>query len=817
LCEDVVVFPVAQLSEERRRQLDGCAGSFIVTRPASRARSRVVEAKAAELIERFRRPVTVVDAILEVSQRSGSDPRHVLEQAFPLVQDLLRAGWLVEEALRAREIEARFRASERVGRWTVVRCLQVLEDTEIYFLADDSGTSAALKLCRSDRAPATAAAFGREAQILERLRGEVAPALMEGGCEDGLEYVVLEWVAGEPASRVASKLRRRGQGRPTELLDLAVRIADAYARLHGVGVVHGDVHGRNVLVAESGAVRVLDYGLARVPGDPGELSKASRGGFSEYYEPEYAAARLEGRKRPQASFLGEQYALGALLYSLFTGRDYVRFSLDRDAQLAEIVDREPLTFEANGAPAWPELEACLRKALAKRSEERFAGVAELAAELRALPSAETPADIHVLDSTTAPRLPMRVDRASQDLRRSVLSRLSRLEMPSLATLPEPRCSLTFGGAGIAYALYRLACLEDDAELLSIADLWANASFRASADPGAFESERLGVTRAETGEASLFHSPLGLHLVQALISRAMADEVSVNEAVRMYLLAAEPQHERLDVSFGRAGVLLGCAALREACGPRRGLEELGARLLRELWDELAGLPRIAEDLSVRFLGVAHGWAGLIHATLRWCAASGADVPQGLRSRLDELASCADMGAGPSVSRVRWPRLAPAAVGGKQLHSGWCNGSAGHAQLWTAAHARFGDEEHLRLAEGAALDAARHEDATVSLCCGLTGRAYALLTLHRHTGELRWLDEARRVAARALDAVSTPGSFSHSLWKGELGLVLLGAELETPDRSAMPVLESESSPARMGWGSENRPRSEPLLHTAGARRA
>jgi serine/threonine-protein kinase len=120
------------------------------------------------------------------------------------------------------------------------------------------------------------------------------------------------------------------------------------------------------------------------------------------------------------------------------------------------------------------------------------------------------------------------------------------------------------------------------------------------------------------------------------------------------------------------------------------------------------------------------------------------------------------------------------------SGWCNGSAGHVVLWTTAARTFGDERHLDLAIGAAWDVWDAPDTSCTLCCGLAGRAYALLALYRLTRDRTWLGRARSLGYRAVHGVFESG-YPHSLYKGQLVLPVLAADLADPDRSCQPFFD------------------------------
>jgi eukaryotic-like serine/threonine-protein kinase len=105
-----------------------------------------------------------------------------------------------------------------------------------------------------------------------------------------------------------------------------------------------------------------------------------------------------------------------------------------------------------------------------------------------------------------------------------------------------------------------------------------------------------------------------------------------------------------------------------------LKDLGDRILAGVWKELDGYAAIPECEQFRYLGIAHGWAGVLYATLRWSGLTGAPPPPTTAQRLDELAGCAE----PSGRGLRWKVLAGSS---DQYMNGWCNGSAGYVHLWT----------------------------------------------------------------------------------------------------------------------------------------
>ena len=184
-------------------------------------------------------------------------------------------------------------------------------------------------------------------------------------------------------------------------------------------------------------------------------------------------------------------------------------------------------------------------------------------------------------------------------------------------------------------------------------------------------------------------------------------------------------------------------------------------------------------------VAHGWAGILFAALRWREAGG-EEPAALRERLDELAGLARFRGTSAV----WPLRA--AGPDRSTRVGWCHGSAGYAHLWVLAHRLYGEERYLRLAAASAASVWVAFDSggrrNGSLCCGHAGEAYALLGLYRHTGDAVWLERARRLAEAAA-AGARRTELRSSLYKGDVGIALLAEELSQPELSCTPVFDNE----------------------------
>jgi eukaryotic-like serine/threonine-protein kinase len=797
--------PVLELSEEVRRAIGSADGDFALSRMNSRAHSKLLDAETAALIRQFIEPTTIAQAVARFSWGRKAAPEQVLEGALPLLQSLIAEQLLVDaESAAGAGVQPSLSPENSIEGWTIVRCVQTLEDSEVYQTRACDGRTGALKIGRAGE-EAVSRKIAREAHILSRLDSVVTPRFFGAGEWQGRQYVLTEWLTGTDAHTACEEFRRRaGSESRRHLLRLTSAILEAYARLHEQGVIHGDIHPRNLLIDRHGAAKIIDFGLARLTDDDGSAADSTeRGGVSFFFEPEFALAGLKGVRPPAAGLAGEQYSLAAMLYLLLTGSHYLDFSLEKSKMLRQIAETLMRPFAELGVDDWTDVERHLGRALSKDPAARFLSIRDFA---RAWQSIEAPESM-----TMAVRGEGTEDTRLASVRDHVLENCA-LGGPLMggAPLPAPAASLNYGSAGVAYSLYRIACASDDAELLALADVWSARSLREMGNEDAFYNRDFGITPETVGRNSLYHGPAGVHVVQALVAQARGDVVLQSAATQAFIDSARQPCVFPDVTLGRAGLLLGCVflldALRDQDQPgfvqeREGrLRALGQQSKAGLWRTIDRYAPVSESRELSNLGIAHGWAGILYATLCWCAAANEPLPDSLSARLQQLADCAE----PVGRGLQWKWVLgdshPGASG--SVMPGWCNGSAGYVFLWTEAHKALGEGRYLELAEGAAWNAWETQIPVGNLCCGTAGQAYALLNLYRHTGDPIWLRRARDAAgwaaAAVIDLRGRIGSESldlrpESLYKGEMGVAVLAADLERPEQSHLPMFERES-PAR-----------------------
>jgi serine/threonine-protein kinase len=283
-------------------------------------------------------------------------------------------------------VAERYRLEEVVGRGGM---------STVYRATDETlGRTVAVKMLLptlAEQDPTYSARFEREARAAAALSNSAVVTVYDTGVDDGSHYLVMEYVEGESLEEI---LRR---GRPLEIneaLRIALRVADALAAAHAAGILHRDIKPANVMVTEGGAVKVLDFGIARRLDGTTITQVASVVGTAAYMAPERALGE-PGDAR------ADVYSLGCLMYAMLTATP--PFSGEISAavlhQQINAQPRPPSTLRHGISPA---LDGLILSMLAKSPEDRPATAAEVHERIMRLPeSSEATVPLAVPAAMTA--------------------------------------------------------------------------------------------------------------------------------------------------------------------------------------------------------------------------------------------------------------------------------------------------------------------------------------------------------------------------------------------------------------------------------
>ncbi|MFI6098307.1 Stk1 family PASTA domain-containing Ser/Thr kinase [Lentzea sp. NPDC051213] len=249
------------------------------------------------------------------------------------------------------------------------------------------GRDVAIKVLRADLA--------RDAQFQERFRREAQnsaalnhPAIVavydtgETQTEYGpLPYIVMEFVDGRTLRDI---VKTQGPLSGKRAMEVMADVSAALDFSHRHGIVHRDVKPANVMITKSGAVKVMDFGIARAvhDGQAAVTQTAAVIGTAQYLSPEQARGEsVDGRS--------DVYAAGCVLFELLTGEP--PFTGDSPVAVAyQHVREDPKSPSALNPKVSPQLDAIVLKAMAKGPANRYQSAAEMRADLVRVLSGQRP-------------------------------------------------------------------------------------------------------------------------------------------------------------------------------------------------------------------------------------------------------------------------------------------------------------------------------------------------------------------------------------------------------------------------------------------
>ncbi|MCV7214683.1 Stk1 family PASTA domain-containing Ser/Thr kinase [Mycobacterium crocinum] len=282
----------------------------------------------------------------------------------------------------------------------------------------------AVKVLRADlaRDPSFYLRFRREAQNAAALNHPAIVAVYDTGeaetANGPLPYIVMEYVDGVTLRDIVHTDGPIPSRRAIEI------IADACQALnfsHQHGIIHRDVKPANIMISKTGAVKVMDFGIARALADAGNsvTQTAAVIGTAQYLSPEQARGEpVDARS--------DVYSLGCVLYEILTGEP--PFVGDSPVAVAyQHVREDPVPPSQKHSGISPELDAVVLKALAKNPDNRYQSAAEMRTDLVRVHNGEAPEAPKVLSAAertsllnAAPSVPTRGDDTDEIPRQGAL-------------------------------------------------------------------------------------------------------------------------------------------------------------------------------------------------------------------------------------------------------------------------------------------------------------------------------------------------------------------------------------------------------------
>lgn len=234
--------------------------------------------------------------------------------------------------------------------------------------------------------------FLREAQIMGQLdHPNVVPVHAIGSDEEGI-FFSMKLVDGQTLEQLIDDL----PDRPLDMhelydtIDLVIKVCDALAFAHSRGVIHCDVKPSNVMIADFGQVYLMDWGVARLVGDPenhppvitGASTEQTRATGHSLGTPAFMAPEQVLGDPRNLSERTDVFAVGALLYALLSRHPpYVGPTLFRVLELAEVANFVPLDEACPAGSCPAALVRIVHRAMSRAPEDRHASIEDLRDDL----------------------------------------------------------------------------------------------------------------------------------------------------------------------------------------------------------------------------------------------------------------------------------------------------------------------------------------------------------------------------------------------------------------------------------------------------
>ena len=217
-----------------------------------------------------------------------------------------------------------------------------------------------------EQSPIYLARFTREAQSAAALNNPAVVTVYDAGADGPTRFIVMEYIRGKSLAEIMSGHKPL---EPHEAARIAEQVAGALSAAHAAGIVHRDIKPGNIMLADDGSVKVLDFGIARALEGQALTQTATVLGTSAYMSPEQALGQpVDARS--------DIYSLGCVLYEMLTGEP--PFIADvAAAVLHQHVRVAPKPARERNPNIPPALDALVMQMIAKSPDDRPQTAAEV--------------------------------------------------------------------------------------------------------------------------------------------------------------------------------------------------------------------------------------------------------------------------------------------------------------------------------------------------------------------------------------------------------------------------------------------------------
>ena len=249
------------------------------------------------------------------------------------------------------------------GRYEIIKSIGEGGMANVYLAYDTIlDRNVAIKVLRGDLAndEKFVRRFQREALSASSLSHPNIVAMYDVGEDNGLYYIVMEYVEGKTLKQL---LKKRGSLTLSEAIDIMLQLTDGMAHAHDSYIVHRDLKPQNIMIQDDGQIKITDFGIAMALNSTQLTQTNSVMGSVHYLPPEQAAGK-------GATIKSDIYSMGIIFYELLTGE--LPFKGDSAVEIALKQMKEPLPDVHKLNNDIPQsIENIILKATAKNPKNRY--------------------------------------------------------------------------------------------------------------------------------------------------------------------------------------------------------------------------------------------------------------------------------------------------------------------------------------------------------------------------------------------------------------------------------------------------------------